>query len=193
MKKLCLFLCLLLVGCAPVSQPKQQEHQFTAANYQAPKTCHICGLTEGEPLTPDFVLHNIELNEGDAAWKKTEKGYRATLTFAEQSEEITVIPGIEDYYDIKLRDHTETALENGYSYQVLFHGKRETVTYRITTAFSGWQTGEKGMENICTIDWEWEAPEGYDGIVLTIRPQTEWQDGQYLYDIDRADMLLFKP
>ena len=193
MKKLCLLLCLLLVGCAPVSQPKQQEHQFMVANYQAPKTCHICGLTEGEPLTPDFVLHNIELNEGDAAWEKTEKGYRATLTFAEQSEEITVIPGIEDYYDIKLRDHTETALENGYSYQVLFHGKRETVTYRITTAFSGWQTGEKGMENICTIDWEWEAPEGYDGIVLTIRPQTEWQDGQYLYDIDRTDMLLFKP
>lgn len=193
MKKLCVLLCLLLVGCAPASVPRQEEHQFVVANYQTAKTCRLCGLTEGEPLTPDFVLHNIELNEGNATWEKTEKGYRATIVFAEQSEEITIIPGIEDYYDIKLRDHTETALENGCTYQVLYHGKRETVTYRITTAFSGWQAGEKGMENICTIDWEWEAPAGYDGIVLTVRSQSEWQDGQYLYDIDRTDMMLFKP
>lgn len=193
MKKLCLLLCLFLVGCAPASVPKQEEHQFIAANYQTPKSCRTCSLTEGDPLTPDFVTHEISLNEGDATWEKTENGYRATLVFAEQSEEITVIPGIEDYYDIKLRDHTETALENGYSYQVLFYGKRETVTYRITTTFSGWQAGENGMENICTIDWEWEAPEGYDGIVLTIRPQGEWQNGQYLYDIDRTDMMLFRP
>ncbi len=192
MKRLCLLLCLLLVGCAP-SVPKPHEHQFVAANYQAPRTCRTCSLTEGDPLTPDFVTHQISLNEGNAVWEKTETGARATLTFAEQSEAITVIPGIEDYYDIRLRDHTETALEDGYSYQVLFYGKRETVTYTITTTFSGWQAGENGMENICTVEWTWDAPDGYDGIVLTLRMDGEWQDGQYLYDVDRTDMMLYKP
>ena len=191
MKKLCILLCLLLVGCSSV--PRNHEHQFLAANYQAPKTCRTCGLTEGDPLTPDFVLHQIALNEGNVNWQKTEKGCRATITFSEQTEEITVIPTVEDYYDIPLRDHTETALENGYSYQVLFHGKRETVTYTVTTRFSGWKEGAKGMENTCTVDWEWSAPEGYDGIVLTLRFGGEWPDGKYLYDIDRTDMLLYKP
>lgn len=191
MKKLCILLCLLLVGCSSV--PRNHNHQFVAASYQSPKTCRTCGLTEGDPLTPDFVIHQIELNEGNAKWQKTENGCRATLTFAEQSQSITVVPTIEDYYDIKLRDHTETALENEYSYQVLFHGKRETVTYKITTTFSGWKEGAKGMENICTVDWEWSAPDGYDGIVLTLSFDNEWQDGQYLYDIDRTNMLLYKP
>ena len=193
MKKLCILLCLLmLAGCGSVSQPKSSEHQFMPANYQAPKTCRICGRSEGEPLEADFVTHEIALSDGDAIWEKTEKGARATLAFVEQSEAITVIPGIEDYYDIALRDHTETALESGYAYQVLYHGERQTVTYRITTTFSGWKQGEKGMENVCTIEWEWEAPEGYDGIVLTLSLNSTWEDGQYLYDVDRTDMMLHR-
>lgn len=197
MKKLCIALCLLLVGCsvAPSTTSFEPSHHFVQAHYQAPKTCTECGLTEGEPLTPDFVTYEITLNEGDAVWEKTETGYQATLVFAEQSEAITVIPGMEDYYDIKLRDHTEIALaEDGwYEYQVLFEGERQTVRYRITTEFSGWHEGADGMENICTVTWEWEAPDGYDGIVLTLRGASEWPDGQYLYDIDRSDMILFGP
>ncbi len=197
MKKLCILLCLLLAGCsaAPSTIPAATSHRFMQANYQTPKTCTKCGLTEGEPLTPDFVAHEIALNEGDAVWEKTDTGHRATLVFAEQGEEITIIPGIEDYYDIKLRDHTEIALEDEgwYEYQILFDGKRQTVRYRIAVEFSGWQEGADGMENICTVTWEWEAPAGYDGLVLTLREGSDWPDGQYLYDIDRSDMLLFRP
>ncbi len=196
MKKLCILLCLLLAGCSAAPQvTPSAAHRFVQANYQTPKTCTECGLTEGEPLTPDFVSYEIALNEGDAVWEKTDTGYRATLVFAEQDEDITVIPGIEDYYDIKLRDHTEIAPadEGWYEYQVFFEGKRQTVRYRITTEFSGWQQGEGGMENVCTVTWEWETPAGYDGLVLTLRESGDWPDGQYLYDIDRSDMLLFRP
>ncbi len=197
MKKLCILLCLLLVGCSAAPPPvaSQPSHRFAQANYQAPKTCLDCGLTEGKPLTPDFVAHEIDLNEGNAVWEKTETGYRATLVFVQQTEDITIIPGIEDYYDIKLRDHTEIALEEDgwYEYQVLSQGERQTVRYRITTEFSGWHKGEEGMENVCTVTWEWEAPAAYDGLVLTLRQAGDWPDGQYLYDIDRSDMLLFRP
>ncbi len=197
MKKLCILLCLLLAGCSAASSTISDapSHRFIQANYQEPKTCTDCGLTEGEPLTPDFVAYEIALNEGDATWEKTDTGYRATLVFAEQSEAITVIPGIEDYYDIRLRDHTEIALEDEdwYEYQVFFEGKRQPVRYRIATDFSGWQEGTDGMENVCTVTWEWDAPAKYDGLVLTLRSGGEWPDGQYLYDIDRSDILLFRP
>lgn len=193
MKKLCLLLCLLLVGCSAAPSAGEPAHRFARANYQSAKTCLDCGLTEGEPLTPDFIAHDIALDAGDVAWEKTDTGYRATLIFSEQSDPITVIPGIEDYYDISLRDHTETAREEGYSYQVFWQGERQTVTYQIQTEFSGWQEGEEGMENVCTVTWEWKAPAGYDGIVLTLRGTGEWPDGKYLYEIDRTDMLLFRP
>ncbi len=196
MKKLCILLCLFLVGCQahPTTVLPAHTHRFIQANYQSPKTCTECGITQGEPLTPDFITYNIDLQEGDAVWEKTEKGYRATLVFAQQTQKITVIPGLEDYYDIRLRDHTEMVLEEDgwYAYQVFFNGKRQTVRYRIRTDFSGWQEGDKGMENTCTVDWEWEAPDGYDGLVLTLRRGGDWKDGQYLYDVDRTDMLLFR-
>lgn len=194
MKKLCVLLCLLLVGCSAAAPSESQpEHRYAQANFQFPKTCLDCGLTEGEPLTPDFITHNIALESGTATWEKTENGCTATIVFTEQSDSITVVPGIEDYYDIRLRDHTETALEQGYSYQVFWQGERQTVTYQIKTEFSGWQQSEEGMENICTVTWEWDAPAGYDGIVLTLRGAGEWPDGKYLYDIDRTDMMLFRP
>ena len=194
MKKLALLLCLLLVGCSTApSVENPSAHRFAQANYQAPKTCLECGLTEGDPLTPDFVTHNIALNDGEVQWEKTENGATATVVFTEQEEEIRIVPGIEDYYDIKLRDYTETALEEGYSYQVLWQGMRQTVTYTIQTEFSGWQEGEKGMENICTVTWEWDAPDGYDGIVLTLHQNDSWPQGKYLYEIDRTDMLLHRP
>jgi serine/threonine protein kinase len=83
--------------------------------------------------------------------------------------------------------------EKGYSYQVLWQGERQTVTYTIQTKFSGWREGAKGMENICTVTWEWDAPDGYDGIVLTLHQNDAWPQGKYLYEIDRTGMLLHRP
>ncbi|MBE6030542.1 MAG: hypothetical protein E7225_02950 [Clostridiales bacterium] len=46
----------ILTGCGP----KECEHEFTEANYQTPATCTLCGVTEGEVLTPDFETYGIE-------------------------------------------------------------------------------------------------------------------------------------
>lgn len=54
---LAMVLCLgVLAGCGE----KECEHEFTEANYQTPATCTICGVTDGEVLTPDFVNYGIE-------------------------------------------------------------------------------------------------------------------------------------
>lgn len=44
-------------------------HKMSKPNYQSPATCSVCGYTEGEPLTADFVTHGIIVNlkEGGTA------------------------------------------------------------------------------------------------------------------------------
>lgn len=37
-----------------------EPHQWKDANYQAPETCAVCGATQGEALTPDFVTYEIK-------------------------------------------------------------------------------------------------------------------------------------
>lgn len=37
-----------------------EPHQWKKANYQAPETCAVCGATQGEPLAPDFVTHEMK-------------------------------------------------------------------------------------------------------------------------------------
>lgn len=37
-----------------------EPHDWKAANYQAPKTCAVCGATQGGALTPDFAARGIK-------------------------------------------------------------------------------------------------------------------------------------
>ena len=37
-------------------------HTWAEANYQSPTTCTVCGVTVGDPLTPDFVKYGINAN-----------------------------------------------------------------------------------------------------------------------------------
>ena len=38
------------------------SHEWVEADYQSPKTCSLCGATEGTPLVPDFEKYGLEIN-----------------------------------------------------------------------------------------------------------------------------------
>lgn len=45
-----------------LSECELNGHSWVEANYQAPKTCSVCGEVEGEALTASFVEHNLAIN-----------------------------------------------------------------------------------------------------------------------------------
>lgn len=53
---LSLAMLLSMSGCG-------HGHSWTDASCTAPKTCTVCGATEGDVLTPDFVTYDIQLAE----------------------------------------------------------------------------------------------------------------------------------
>ncbi len=46
----------------PLSQCEANGHTWVDANYQAPKTCSVCGVTEGEVLQADFEARGWTIN-----------------------------------------------------------------------------------------------------------------------------------
>jgi hypothetical protein len=63
--------CVNAVVCSACGEVVKDAlgHSWNAATYTAPKTCDLCGATEGEPLTPEtpdepFMLPTVELVNG---------------------------------------------------------------------------------------------------------------------------------
>lgn len=46
----------------PLSQCEASGHTWVDANHQAPKTCSVCGKTEGAALRADFRIHGLPIN-----------------------------------------------------------------------------------------------------------------------------------
>lgn len=72
---------------------KTAPHDWKAANYQAPKTCAVCGATQGSALTPDFAARGIraDMEVGQYYYYETlcyndrslrTKGYFAVLDYS---------------------------------------------------------------------------------------------------------------
>lgn len=95
------------------SEPSEPEceHDWTEANYQAPKTCTLCGETEGSPLTPAFEENGYTINmDVGTAYDYT------TLCYDNPSVSTTGKVTITDYKVIE-SDETHEAKE-GYEWRV---------------------------------------------------------------------------
>lgn len=84
-------------------------HKMTDATYQAPATCEVCGETEGEPLTPDFVAYDLPLMALDTP-------YDCNLTCYNDPSKTTVAKVTASDYRIFESDETHPAKE-GYEYR----------------------------------------------------------------------------
>lgn len=85
-------------------------HSWVDANYQSPKTCSLCGAAEGEALTADFEAHGLRVNTIDIG-----AGY-SYITSCYKDPEAKTVGQLEfNYYKIFDGDETHPALK-GYEW-----------------------------------------------------------------------------
>lgn len=60
---LSLLLCLLVGGCKEKTPCEKDGHTWNEATYVAPKTCSVCGETEGEKLVETFATVEAAMDE----------------------------------------------------------------------------------------------------------------------------------
>lgn len=85
-------------------------HSWVDANYQSPKTCSLCGAAEGEALTADFEAHGLRVNTIDIG-----TGYSYITSCSKDPEAKTVGQLEFNYYNIFDGDETHPALK-GYEW-----------------------------------------------------------------------------
>lgn len=85
-------------------------HSWVDANYQSPKTCSVCGAAEGEALTADFEAHGLRVNN---IYRGT--GYSYVTSCSKDPEAKTVGQLEFNYYNIFDGDETHPALK-GYEW-----------------------------------------------------------------------------
>lgn len=88
-------------------------HKWVDANYQAPKTCSACNEVEGEALTASFVEHNMAINVTEL---DTEYDY-VTACYSDETKQ-TVGKLMISNYRVFEGDETHPALE-GYEWHAV--------------------------------------------------------------------------
>ena len=79
------------------------NHTWVEANYQTPKTCTVCGKTDGEPLPADYETKNININTIEIG---KEYGY-TTSCYADTSQKTNAFVQFNRYDIVESLDDYE--------------------------------------------------------------------------------------
>lgn len=136
-------------------------HGWVDANYQAPKTCSVCNITDGEPLTAAFEEHGLNINITEL-----DKEYDyVTVCYSDKSKE-TIGKLTVSNYRVFDGDEAHEALE-GYEWHAV------TVTVRFDDE-NAWNYG-------CNLN---TCHENYYDIVGRDESETELNDKMYQYTVN---------
>ena len=203
-------LVFVLTSCGKTETEKttapttQHVHSWTEATPYEPKTCTVCGATEGEKLQPEFEKYGIECNleVGKSYEYKTHcvqdetlqtKGTLTVKSFEIFDADATHAP--KDGYEwrvvkmeVSFRDLN--AYDKGFLYALASEDYYGIVNREVLTAnLTGWN--DFGV-NMLRIEYAVHVPKGYDGAVFGLLYPTDRADGQLIFDTDTTDALLFR-
>lgn len=165
-------------------------HQWKEATFAEPKTCSLCGETEGEPKQSYFEEHGAQVADGPVACTVD----AALFDYFETDKQ-----RITDIVWEQLDCYSEPASEEGYQIIHLELGTSHQFYYDVSYSknvsyeYGSWVYDSKGngtKDGSGRIVYTFKVPDGYDGLVFAALPKHKYT-GQDTENMDERERYAF--